>query len=133
MTEAVDAAGAVDAQNAPTAPWKSLRDSHKRPQPFIILGKRKTKASRAHLGKKLRWPASALRGAGEIPQVSMVAWAKQGNEPTLSEPARSSTLRCSGGPRSGPSAATGCYASHESGAPGGHALSAGLDDPLDGR
>jgi hypothetical protein len=30
----VDAVGAVDAQNAPTAPWKSLRDSHKRPQPF---------------------------------------------------------------------------------------------------
>jgi hypothetical protein len=36
-TEAVDAAGAVDAQNAPTAPWKSLRDSHKRPQPFSSL------------------------------------------------------------------------------------------------
>ena len=31
--EAVDADGAVDAQNAPTAPWKSLRDSHKRPPP----------------------------------------------------------------------------------------------------
>jgi hypothetical protein len=30
----MDADGAVDAQNAPTAPWKSLRDSHKRPQPF---------------------------------------------------------------------------------------------------
>jgi hypothetical protein len=30
----VDAAGAVDAENAPTAPWKSLRDTHKRPQPF---------------------------------------------------------------------------------------------------
>jgi hypothetical protein len=36
-TEAVDAAGAVDAENAPTAPWKSLRDSHKRPQPFFSL------------------------------------------------------------------------------------------------
>jgi hypothetical protein len=33
----VDAAGAVDAQTAPTAPWKSLRDSHKRPQPFSSL------------------------------------------------------------------------------------------------
>jgi hypothetical protein len=28
---------AVDAQNAPTAPWKSLRDSHKRPPPFSSL------------------------------------------------------------------------------------------------
>ena len=35
--EAVDAAGAVDAQNAPTAPWKSLRDSHKRPPPSSSL------------------------------------------------------------------------------------------------
>jgi hypothetical protein len=42
------------------------------------------------------------------------------------------TLRFSGGPRSGPSAATGCYASHESSALGGHALSPGLNDPLDG-
>jgi hypothetical protein len=33
----MDAAGAVDAQNAPTAPWKSLRDSHKRPPPFFSL------------------------------------------------------------------------------------------------
>ena len=31
----MDAAGAVDAQNAPTAPWKSLRDSHKRPPPSL--------------------------------------------------------------------------------------------------
>jgi hypothetical protein len=38
-TEAVDAAGAVDAQNAPTAPWKSLRDSHKRPPPFSLSRK----------------------------------------------------------------------------------------------
>ena len=37
MTEAMDAAGAVDAQNAPTAPWKSLRDSHKRPPPSMCL------------------------------------------------------------------------------------------------
>ena len=37
MTEAVDAAGAVDAQTAPTAPWKSLRDSHKRPPPSMCL------------------------------------------------------------------------------------------------
>jgi hypothetical protein len=37
MTEAVDAAGAVDAQNAPTAPWKSLRDSHKRPPPSMLF------------------------------------------------------------------------------------------------
>jgi len=28
---ALDAAGAMDAENAPTAPWKSLRDFHKRP------------------------------------------------------------------------------------------------------
>jgi hypothetical protein len=33
----MDAVGAVDAQNAPTAPWKSLRDSHKRPQPFSLF------------------------------------------------------------------------------------------------
>jgi hypothetical protein len=33
----VDAAGAVDAQTAPTAPWKSLRDSHKRPPPSMFL------------------------------------------------------------------------------------------------
>jgi hypothetical protein len=33
----MDAAGAVDAQNAPTAPWTSLRDSHKRPQPLLFL------------------------------------------------------------------------------------------------
>jgi hypothetical protein len=40
--------GAVDAQNAPTAPWKSLRDSHKRPQPFSFVGEnRKTNTSRA--------------------------------------------------------------------------------------
>jgi len=37
MAEAMDAAGAVDAQNAPTAPWKSLRDSHKRPPPSMWL------------------------------------------------------------------------------------------------
>jgi len=42
------------------------------------------------------------------------------------------TLRFSGGPRSAPSAATGCSASHESSAPGGHASSPGLNDPLDG-
>jgi hypothetical protein len=35
----VDAAGAVDAENAPTAPWKSLRDSHKRPPPFSLSRK----------------------------------------------------------------------------------------------
>jgi len=34
----MDAGGAVDAENAPTAPWKSLRDSHKRPQPFSFVG-----------------------------------------------------------------------------------------------
>jgi hypothetical protein len=38
----MDAAGAVDAQNAPTAPWKSLRDSHKRPQPSSFLKGLKT-------------------------------------------------------------------------------------------
>src|SRR5512145_1247880 len=42
-TEAMDADGAVDAQNAPTAPWKSLRDSHKRPQPFFFLKRLKDK------------------------------------------------------------------------------------------
>ena len=42
-TEAVDAAGAVDAQNAPTAPWKSLRDSHKRPPPSSCFEGMKTK------------------------------------------------------------------------------------------
>ena len=39
----MDAAGAVDAQNAPTAPWKSLRDSHKRPPPSSSLKELKTK------------------------------------------------------------------------------------------
>ena len=34
----MDADGAVDAENAPTAPWKSLRDSHKRPQPLSSVG-----------------------------------------------------------------------------------------------
>ena len=44
----MNADGAVDAENAPTAPWKSLRDSHKRPQPFSFLEKnRKTNTSRA--------------------------------------------------------------------------------------
>jgi hypothetical protein len=43
MTEAVDAAGAVDAQTAPTAPWKSLRDFHKRPPPAMCLKGLKTK------------------------------------------------------------------------------------------
>jgi hypothetical protein len=42
MIEAMDAAGAVDAQTAPTAPWKSLHDSHKRPPP-ICFGRLKTK------------------------------------------------------------------------------------------
>jgi len=36
VKKAVDAAGAVDAQTAPTAPWKSLRDSHKRPPPVVV-------------------------------------------------------------------------------------------------
>jgi hypothetical protein len=40
-TEAVDAAGAVDAQTAPTAPWKSLRDSHKRPPPLSLCDQMK--------------------------------------------------------------------------------------------
>jgi hypothetical protein len=40
----MDAAGAVDAQTAPTAPWKSLCDFHKRPQPRrFFLGNRKLK------------------------------------------------------------------------------------------
>ena len=44
----MDAAGAVDAQNAPTAPWKSLRDSHKRPPPSSnLLRGLKTKNARA--------------------------------------------------------------------------------------
>ena len=47
MSEAVDAAGAVDAQNAPTAPWKSLRDSHKRPPPSSFIEGLKTKNVRA--------------------------------------------------------------------------------------
>ena len=35
--EAVDTAGAVAAQNAPTAPWKSLRDSDRRAQPLSSM------------------------------------------------------------------------------------------------
>ena len=34
---ALDAAGAMDAENAPTAPWKSLRDFHKRPPPSLVM------------------------------------------------------------------------------------------------
>ena len=34
---ALDAAGAMDAENAPTAPWKSLRDFHKRPPPSLLV------------------------------------------------------------------------------------------------
>jgi hypothetical protein len=37
VTRAVDAAGAMDAENAPTAPWKSLRDFHKRPPPSLLV------------------------------------------------------------------------------------------------
>jgi hypothetical protein len=36
VKKAVDADGTVDAQTAPTAPWKSLRDSHKRPPPVVV-------------------------------------------------------------------------------------------------
>jgi hypothetical protein len=39
----MDADGAVDAENAPTAPWKSLRDFHKRPQPSSSWRKQKDK------------------------------------------------------------------------------------------
>ena len=39
--EAVDADSAVDAQNAPTAPWKSLRDFHKRPPPLTLFDRMK--------------------------------------------------------------------------------------------
>ena len=43
-TEAVDAAAAVDAQNAPTAAWKTRRRvSHKRPPPSLGSGEKKTK------------------------------------------------------------------------------------------
>ena len=41
-TEAVDAAAAVDAQNAPTAPWKTRRRvSHKRPPPSSRTGRKR--------------------------------------------------------------------------------------------
>src|SRR5215472_4884290 len=33
---ALDAVGAMDAENAPTAPWKSLRDFHKRLPPSLL-------------------------------------------------------------------------------------------------
>jgi len=33
----VDAARAMDAENAPTAPWKSLRDFRKRPPPSLLV------------------------------------------------------------------------------------------------
>ena len=50
--EAVDADAPVDAQNAPTAAWKSrwrTRDSHKRPQPSSFsLQKKKTKNELRH-------------------------------------------------------------------------------------
>jgi hypothetical protein len=48
----VDAAGAVDAQTAPTAPWKSLRDFHKRPPPSLSLkGLKTTNGPRLRAGK----------------------------------------------------------------------------------
>ena len=55
MKRAVDAAGAVDAQTAPTAPWKSLRDSHKRPPPILRVcdGKEEPEAPRhLHAGEE---------------------------------------------------------------------------------
>jgi len=37
VTRALDVAGAMDAENAPTAPWKSLRDFRKRPPPSLLV------------------------------------------------------------------------------------------------
>jgi hypothetical protein len=49
----VDAAGAVDAQTAPTAPWKSLRDSDKRPPPSLFLrGLKTTNVPRLRAGEE---------------------------------------------------------------------------------
>jgi hypothetical protein len=44
-TEAVDAAGPVDAQTAPTGPWKTADGFHKRPPPSLFVNEWKTKNS----------------------------------------------------------------------------------------
>jgi hypothetical protein len=59
----LDAAGAMDAENAPTAPWKSLRDFHKRPPPSLLVTTLRTDKSRracARLGlTRYSQPAAA--------------------------------------------------------------------------
>jgi hypothetical protein len=69
----VDAAGAVDAQNAPTAPWKSLRDSHKRPPPSSswVTEEEKTRAcararSQTILALPTAWPPFRTFLSGRI-------------------------------------------------------------------
>ena len=61
----MDADGAVDAENAPTAPWKSLSDFHKRPQPLSSFGEnRKDKRmSRLRAGQDSDDTHSAYRVA----------------------------------------------------------------------
>jgi hypothetical protein len=61
----VDAAGAVDAQTAPTAPWKSLRDSHKRPPPSLLVEelKKTTNGPRLRAGEESDDTQTAYRVA----------------------------------------------------------------------
>ena len=61
----MDAAGAVDAQNAPTAPWKSLRDSHKRPPPSLVVKglKKTTNGPRLRAGEESDDTQTAYRVA----------------------------------------------------------------------
>ena len=46
-SRALDAAGDMEAENAPTAPWKSLRDIHKRPPSLLVMTLRTDKRRRA--------------------------------------------------------------------------------------
>ena len=59
----MDAAGAVDAQTAPTAPWKSLRDSHKRPPPSVKGLKKTTNGPRLRAGEESDDTQTAYRVA----------------------------------------------------------------------
>ena len=61
----MDAAGAVDAKNAPTAPWKSLRDSHTRPPPVeCLMKKHRERRSRLRAGEESSDTQRPYRVAG---------------------------------------------------------------------
>jgi hypothetical protein len=55
VTRALDVAGAMDAENAPTAPWKSLRDFHKRPPPSLLVMTLRTDKRRRAFARLDSW------------------------------------------------------------------------------